>query len=540
MFAGFALAAALAWVSEWGLGVLTPSDAVAYPMLMVTGLVLGAVVKADAGRLLLAQRLGVLAVVLYLVLTQFGWLLQPPRSPYPLATFSPWVLCAHLLVYTSWPARQALPRSAGLWLVLTLPPLLAVLGQGPTADWAVQTLPVTVNAAMAQMCFAAVMHGLSVQMGRLMQLAPDGAGQHLSAGELVALGMAQRERDQRAATAGQTAKSSFLAVVGHEMRTPLNIIHAGIDAVLRQGPPVGQVAALQQARQASDDLLRLLAQTLEFARLEDGVVTLELQPVQVADLAREALSAARSTARDSLLSVDFELRSPQLNGAGGWLMLDAAHVRQVLDVLLGNALRFTQAGNVRLSLQLMPDSQPTVVFEVRDTGIGMDLAGEGQGFDPFEPFSQAADPLRRSRGGLGLGLAIAQRLTLQMSGTLQLSSQPGAGTCAVLVLPCQAAAMPAGLAGPAAGPQWTDEPEPDTMAWRRASPNPLHARQRQALLRLLADQDSAALSAWDSQREAWAGVLPLADLAQAERAMAAIDFDAARALLAPHHEREDT
>lgn len=156
-----------------------------------------------------------------------------------------------------------------------------------------------------------------------------------------------------------------------------------------------------------------------------------------------------------------------------------------------------------------------------------------------QPFSQAADPLTRSRGGLGVGLAIARRLVQQMGGELQLSSQVGAGTVAAFELPWHP--VPGAFdtaAGDAVhpGPAAADEAEPDTLAGYRAVPDPLHAAQRRELLHLLADHDSAALAACNSQRAAWSAVLPRAERAQVEQAMAEIDFERALAVLTRHHD----
>ena len=408
LFAGFALAAALALATEALLGVLVETDAVAYPLLVVVALALWAMVRADATRILLAQRLAVGAMAAYLVLTEASWLLwRLPAGDYALATFTPWVLCTQLLIFTSWPARAALLRSSALLALVTLPLLLAVLVQGPVGDWALRVMPVTVNALMAQLVFGAVMVGLSTQIGLLMQLVPDSGGQHLSAQDLLQRGQAERERARRAATAGERAKSSFIAVVSHELRTPLHAMRGFIDVVLRDGLPPTQAAALHQARDASDRLDHLLTQTLQFTLLEDGHVALDEQPLALAPLARVA-----------------------------------------------------------------------------------------------QPFSQAADPLTRSRGGLGVGLAIARRLVQQMGGELRLSSQVGAGTVAAFELPWHP--VPGAFdtaAGDAVhpGPAAADETEPDTLAGYRA-------------------------------------VLPRAERAQVEQAMAEIDFERALAVLTRHHD----
>jgi signal transduction histidine kinase len=537
LFAGFALAAALALATEALLGVLVETDAVAYPLLVVVALALWAMVRADARRILLAQRLAVGAMAAYLVLTEASWLLwRLPAGDYALATFTPWVLCTQLLIFTSWPARAALLRSSALLALVTLPLLLAVLVQGPVGDWALRVMPVTVNALMAQLVFGAVMVGLSTQIGLLMQLVPDSGGQHLSAQDLLQRGQAERERARRAATAGERAKSSFIAVVSHELRTPLHAMRGFIDVVLRDGLPPTQAAALHQARDASDRLDHLLTQTLQFTLLEDGHVALDEQPHALAPLARAAVASARAACRGRPLVVDLEWRSPSLQGAQGWLLLDAQRLQQVLAALLDNAVRFTQAGSVRLVLEQLPLPPPRLRLEVHDTGIGMDsqtLARVAQ------PFSQAADPLTRSRGGLGLGLAIARRLVQQMGGELQLSSQVGVGTVAAFELPWHP--VPGAfvtVAGDAVhpGPAAADDAEPDTQAWCRAAPDPLHAAQRRDLLHLLADHDSAALAAWNSQRAAWSGVLPLAERAQVDQAMAEIDFERALAVLQRHHD----
>lgn len=533
MFAGMGAAAALAWLTEAALGVLAASDAVAYPVLVLLALALGLWVHVDPGRQQQALRVAVLAMAAYLVCTMLVWLLLAwPQADYALATFAPWVLCTQLLVYASWPPRVALAGSLALAAATSLPLFAVAAGGLPASDWARGMLPVMGNALLAQLCFGAVLFGLSRQVHLLLQLAPDTGGLPMSARELVERGTDERRRTLRAAGAGQRAKSNFLAVVSHELRTPLGAIQGFVDMVLRSGVGDTQAAALRRAREAAQLLQHRLEQTLEFSRLdeEDDTAPPE-QALRLRSLLESALDAVRVAAGERGLAVQLVIESPELDDTDGWLLIDGEGLRRTLDALLDNALRFTQTGGLGLHARRMPGSRGRLEIEVRDSGIGMDPALLPRLLDPF---TQAEDALSRSHGGLGLGLALAARRVRRMRGTLGVHSSPGQGTRVCLNLPLQVVPLAARqlIGVPAAGPDG-DRAEPDTLAWRRAAPAAaLAPADRELLLQLLADHDSSALSVWEHQRNAWSDLLPLETLAQVERSIAAIDFDRARLLLA--------
>ena len=236
------------------------------------------------------------------------------------------------------------------------------------------------------------------------------------------------EAAQREAIDANHAKSAFLAMMSHELRTPMNgvlgMAHAlkGARLDIRQA---GQVDALIRS---GGELMTILNDLLDVAKIEAGQMLLERQPFSLAQCISEALSPLALTASDKSLRLDWRVAS----GVPDALTGDAARLRQVLINLVGNALKFTEAGEVRV--EVMPASSSgapadastlDLNFAVHDTGIGMT---PDQLARVFEPFTQADGSITRRYGGTGLGLTIVARLVKLMGGEVQVTSTPGAGS----------------------------------------------------------------------------------------------------------------
>ena len=227
-----------------------------------------------------------------------------------------------------------------------------------------------------------------------------------------------RARD--AAEAANRAKSAFLANTSHELRTPLNGL-IGLAQLARNPatPEERRRQYLEQIVDSAQSLGLIVSDILDLSKIEAGRLAIEAAPFDLPALLRKlhrshaALAAGRALA----LSLDID---PEL----GWVRGDALRVRQILVNYLGNALKFTAAGQVRLVARR--EAGDAVRLEVHDTGPGVDPALQPR---LFEPFSQADDSTTRRYGGTGLGLSICRQLAQLMGGEVGLRSVPGAGSC---------------------------------------------------------------------------------------------------------------
>jgi PAS domain S-box-containing protein len=241
-----------------------------------------------------------------------------------------------------------------------------------------------------------------------------------------ALAVVNSELFQAAASANR-AKSEFLASMSHELRTPLNAI-IGYSELLGEGisGPVtpGQQEQLLRVRASASHLLGLIDEVLSFSRMEAGHEQVAPGDVDVASLFADALALVRPMAEAKQLPLIIETA-----GADIRLYTDALKVRQILVNLLTNAVKFTDAGSVTLSAR--PDGDD-VVFDVRDTGIGIAPANLAS---IFEPFWQVVQSASRRVGGTGLGLSVTRRLAHLLGGDVSVESTPGQGSTFVVRLP---------------------------------------------------------------------------------------------------------
>jgi len=242
-----------------------------------------------------------------------------------------------------------------------------------------------------------------------------------------ALRAARAEAQMRgvAAESANAAKSSFLAIMSHEIRTPLNGVLGMAQAMAADDLAPVQRERLAVVRQSGEALLAILNDVLDLSKIEAGRFELECIAFDLSELARGAHSAFTALANKKGLSFALTIEPEALGVYQG----DPTRVRQILYNLISNALKFTEQGEVRVTVDRVGEA---LAITVADTGVG--IAPE-QLATLFERFTQADASTTRKYGGTGLGLAICRELTVLMGGAIHAESAPGAGATFVVHLP---------------------------------------------------------------------------------------------------------
>ncbi len=241
------------------------------------------------------------------------------------------------------------------------------------------------------------------------------------------------------------AKSEFLAMMSHEIRSPMSGLLGIIELLHETGLDQDQRHMIELLRGSGASLLRVLNDVLDFSKIDAGKIELQMEQIELRQFVSALIGsiASNAGAKDLSLAADVAPELPT------WISTDAARLRQILVNLLGNAIKFTAAGSVRLMVSgtTLPDLGRTVAFAVSDSGIGIATESIGR---LFEPFTQADASTTRTFGGTGLGLSISRRLARLLGGDIAVTSELGHGSVFTLCIPLVAAggvATPGGTPG---------------------------------------------------------------------------------------------
>ena len=286
---------------------------------------------------------------------------------------------------------------------------------------------------------------------------------------------------RRRAVIASRAKSEFLATMSHEIRTPMNSI-LGFTQVLLQDSGLSGAARshVQVIAQAGGSLMTVLNDILDFSKVEAGQIELNLEPVDILAAGRNAIEIVQEPARAKGLNLRLEAE-----GVQGLFDLDGQRLRQILLNLLNNAVKFTDEGHVLLAVSHDPEAE-RLRFEVRDTGIGVELDVVGR---LFSRFSQADSSTTRDYGGSGLGLAICKGLVERMGGEIGIESRIGVGSTFWFELPARRSQGAAGV--PA-----SDAPKPGMLRGRvlLVDDNAMNRQLGETLLRIMGCEVELAAS----------------------------------------------
>lgn len=248
----------------------------------------------------------------------------------------------------------------------------------------------------------------------------------------VALRTAELARALKDAQAAAQAKADFLANMSHEIRTPMNGVIGMLDLMEAEGLDAQRRSMLETARNSAEALLGIINDVLDFSKIDAGKLTLEHIDLELQPLAEEVCTLFARQAHSKGVEVTCLIESTVPRLVRG----DPVRLRQILANLMGNAVKFTEQGEVGLAIRAsrLDATRAAIEISIQDTGIGMSDEAVSR---LFQSFTQADTSTTRRFGGTGLGLAITKRLIDAMNGNIVVSSEPGRGSTFVVTLPME-------------------------------------------------------------------------------------------------------
>ncbi|RJP67495.1 MAG: GAF domain-containing sensor histidine kinase [Comamonadaceae bacterium] len=324
---------------------------------------------------------------------------------------------------------------------------------------------------------------------------------------------------RRAAEAASEAKSAFLATMSHEIRTPMNGVVGSLDLLQHSELTAYQRDLIDTVCESAMGLLTIIDDILDFSKIEAGQLKLQSEAVSLVRLTDSVCNALRSTAT----SQGVDLQVDVAPGLPDWILSDGTRLRQILNNLLGNAIKFSagmgRAGRVVLRVQPCgPDLPGHLELSVVDNGIGMTPEVMQR---IFQPFVQAESATTRRFGGTGLGLSICKRLAGLMGGWVKADSEAGQGSTFTVILPFQPTSAPQRMADDKlamvtrTGPHFVPSGGPLVLVAEDNSVNQKVIGHQLALLGLSVEMVSdglEALALWRAGRTTQRHALLLTDL----------------------------